>query len=265
MRRVALDGTVDPEPVLDVRRRTRPGGELGLLGLAFHPDGTRAYLHFTTPRIDTRVVEVDLATRRERELLAVDQPCDFENHKGGQLAFGPDGALHLALGDGGSAFNPCNTAQDPATPFGKLLRCDGRRWRHVAHRPAQPVALLLRPRDRPAVDRRRRARTASRRSTRSTSTGTLLNFGWAAYEGPLPVGRKPLRDAGRLTWPVAGFDHDTGCSVTGGVVYRGRRIPRLRGRYVFGDFCRGTLWTMRAERPAPRAPTCAASARSSRR
>jgi glucose/arabinose dehydrogenase len=198
--------------------------------------------------MDTRVIEVELATGRERRLLAVDQPSDYENHKGGQLAFGPDGALHLALGDGGSAFNPYNTAQDIATPFGKLLRWDGRRW--------QKLALGLRNPWRFSFDRATGrlwigdvGQDRIEEINAVDLDGTLLNFGWAAYEGPLPLGQKPLRRTGRLTWPAAGFDHDTGCSVTGGVVYRGTRIPRLRGRYVYADFCRGTLWTMDAADP----------------
>jgi glucose/arabinose dehydrogenase len=253
VRRVTLDGRAAEEPLLDVRARTRAGGELGLLGLAFHPrDGDRAFLHFTTPAMDTRVVEVDVRTGRERTLLEVDQPRDYENHKGGQLAFDRAGRLHVALGDGGSAFNPYNTAQDPETPFGKLLRFDGRSW--------DPVALGLRNPWRFSFDRvtgRLWVGDVGQDRIEEVNAvdlgdGPPPNFGWAAYEGHLPVGRKPLRDAGVLTWPVAAYDHDTGCSVTGGVVYRGERIPRLRGRFLFADFCRGTLWTMDAARPRER-------------
>jgi glucose/arabinose dehydrogenase len=250
VRRVTRAGTVRRRPFLDVGAHTRTGGELGLLGLAFHPDGSRAYLHFTTRATDTRVVEVDLATRRERVLLRVDQPEDYENHKGGQLAFGPDGALYLALGDGGSAFDPGNRSQDPDLPFGKILRFDGRSWRAVALGLRNPWRFAFDPHNgRLWIADVGQDRIEEVNAVDLDPGGPPPNFGWAAYEGPLPVGAKPLGETGRLTWPVAGFDHDTGCSITGGVVPRASRIAALRDRYLFADFCRGIVWSMNADEP----------------
>jgi hypothetical protein len=76
----------------------------------------------------------------------------------------------------------------------------------------------------------------------------LLDFGWDVYEGRRVAERKPRNPAGRLTWPVASYGHDEGCSITGGVVYRGKAVPELGGRYLFGDYCAGTIWSLRWDR-----------------
>src|SRR5918995_31130 len=118
--------------VLDISSQVLTGAEQGLLGVAFHPDfatNRRLFLHWSDRRGDTRVAEFrasdDLRTidaQPARALLHVDQP--EENHNGGQLAFGPDGRLYLGLGDGGGAFNPRRTAQDPKHLLGKLIATD---------------------------------------------------------------------------------------------------------------------------------------------
>ena len=148
------------------------GGEQGLLALALHPgfpDNPRFYVHYSNLDGDTRVVEyraADGGAERVRELLAVDQP--YENHNGGQLAFGPDGLLYLGLGDGGGAFDPEGRSQDMGTRLGKLLRLDvdatGTHWEIVANglrtRGASPST------GRPATSgSATSARTVGRRST----------------------------------------------------------------------------------------------------
>src|SRR5215211_5642899 len=125
---------------LDLSDRVLLGAEQGLLGIAFHPDfatDRRVYLHWSDPKGDTRVAEFRagrdgrIDPKPLRELLYVDQP--EENHNGGQLLFGPDGRLYLGLGDGGGAFDPRRTAQDPDQRLGKLLSADvdgaGPEWR----------------------------------------------------------------------------------------------------------------------------------------
>ena len=235
--------------VIDLAGRVTTGAEQGLLGIAFHPDfaaDRRLYLHWSDERGDTRVAEFRRG-RQTRELLHVEQP--EANHNGGQLAFGPDGRLYLGLGDGGGAFDPERRAQDRDELLGKLISTDveNPRWRveliglrnpwRFAFDPAlgevwigdvgqdhveEIDRVLLEPDEPPK------------------------NLGWSAFEGTERVseGDDSLTDT-ELVWPVAQYTHDDGCSVTGGYVYQGTGLARLRGRYLYGDFCSGVLWSLR--------------------
>jgi glucose/arabinose dehydrogenase len=237
--------------VLDLTGRVTVGAEQGLLGIAFHPDfatNRTLYLHWSDEHGDTRVAEFRDG-RQLRELLFVNQP--EPNHNGGQLAFGPDERLYLGLGDGGGAFDPDGRAQDRRDRLGKLLSIDvadpGAEWRvelvglrnpwRFAFDPAlgevwigdvgqdqveEIDRVLLEPDEPPK------------------------NLGWSAFEGTERVseGADSLTD-GELVWPVAAYTHEDGCSVTGGYVYQGIRLERLRGRYLYGDFCSGVLWSLR--------------------
>ena len=239
---------------LDLTGQVKEGAEQGLLGMAFHPDfatNGRLFLHWSDPRGDTRVAEfrargatVDPAP--VRRLLFVAQP--EENHNGGQLAFGPDGRLYLGLGDGGGAFDPNATAQDPGSRLGKLIATpvDGPpRWRTVLTGLRNPWRFWFDPAlgevwigdvgqdDVEEVDR------------------VLLeldeppkNLGWSAFEGTRRVEGHDLDREGELVWPVATYAHDPGCSITGGVIYGGGALPSLARRYVYGDFCAGSLWSL---------------------
>ena len=253
--RVVEDGRIAATPYLDLTGRVRAGGELGLLTAVFSPDGRQLTTMWTDRRMDTHVTryaagQVRAEREAEEELLRVDQPSDYENHKGGTLLHDAEGRLLLGLGDGGSAFDPARRAQNPRSRLGKILRYDGTGWSVIARGLRNPY-----------------------RMSRDGATGRLwigdvgqdrveeidaivppapgkapLNLGWAAYEGTEPLGRKPLTgDRDTLVWPVAEYRHgkraNQGCSVTGGLVHRGRGLPRLRGRYVFADFCTGRLWT----------------------
>jgi len=186
--RVIHNGTVQPQPFLDVSGRiTSAGTEQGLLSMAFAPDyakSGRFYVDYTDTNGDTRVVEYRRSAGNPlradpgsaREVLGVKQP--FENHNGGLVLFGPDGDLYIGLGDGGSEGDPQRNGQNLGTLLGKILRIDPRpqggkpygipKWQPVRGarrrpsgdlriRAAQPVALLLRPRQRRRADRRRRA------------------------------------------------------------------------------------------------------------
>jgi glucose/arabinose dehydrogenase len=247
--------------LLNLADRVKSGAEQGLLGLAFHPDfatDRRLYLHWSDRRGDTRVAEFRAQDQRidpepVRELLYLDQP--EENHNGGQLAFGPDGRLYLGLGDGGGAFDPGGRAQDPREKLGKLLSIDvdapRPRWRthliglrnpwrfsfdpalgevwigDVGQDAAEEIDRVLLEPDEPPK-----------------------NLGWAAFEADRRVddGDHELTD-GEVVWPVAAYDHDDGCSVTGGYVYRGTALQELQGRYLYGDFCSGVVWTLQ---PTPK-------------
>ena len=254
--RIVEKGRVSPTPFLDLRSRVLSGGERGLLGLAFAPDHARSgvlYAHYTNRAGDTRVVRLRargdrVDPRSARTLLRVRQP--YENHKGGQLAFDRRGRLHLGLGDGGSAFDPDRRGQDLRGPLAKVLRLDVERprprWTTVAYGLRNPWRFSF---DRASGD----LWIADVGQDRMEEVDVLpagerglVNFGWGAYEGTAPNPRRlPLNPRGRLAEPVTVYGRGEGCSVIGGFVYRGRGIPSLRGRYVYGDLCSGTIWSLR--------------------
>jgi len=240
---------------LDMRSRTAAGGEQGLLGLAFDPQYSSnrfIYVNYTDTSGDTRVVRYRTTGTRAipstaRVLLGIDQP--YANHNGGGLAFGPDGGLYVGTGDGGSGGDPENRAQSMDTLLGKMLRLDVTK----ATPTPEIVAIGLRNPWRFSFDRKTKdlwigdVGQGSIEEIDHLPRGTtgLVNFGWDVYEGRSSFEDKAL-GPGRLVQPVAQYTHDDGCSVTGGYVYRGNAIPALRGRYVFGDYCSGTIWSMPA-------------------
>jgi glucose/arabinose dehydrogenase len=259
---------------LDIRDRVLDGGERGLLGLAFHPrfeDNGRLFVHYTDNSGDTVIAEFRdsdgrVAASSERVLLRVDQP--YANHNGGMIAFGPDGTLFVALGDGGSANDPGDRAQSLDSLLGKILRID------VDSAPA-PIPYAIPP-DNPFARRTAGAEIWAYglrnpwRFSFDRQTGDLwiadvgqsdyeevdhepadspggVNYGWSRYEGRHI--KNADRDAPGAVGPVAEYDHDGGhCSVTGGYVYRGSAIPSLRGHYLLGDYCSGVLWTVQPSR-----------------
>jgi glucose/arabinose dehydrogenase len=260
--RALRDGKLDPTPVLDVSSLVASGGERGLLGIAFSPDGSYLYLDYTDVDGNTHVAELAMRGARpdrasRRNLLTVEQP--FPNHNGGQLAFGPDGYLYIALGDGGSAGDPFGNGQSLGALLGKILR--------ISPRPSggRPYGI---PRDNPFV-----GRSGARpevwdyglrnpwRFSFDPATGDLWiadvgqgeweeidsepagrggrNYGWDRlegshrYQGDAPPG---------AVQPVIEYSHqDGGCTVIGGSVYRGKAIPGLAGAYLYGDYCAGWI------------------------
>jgi glucose/arabinose dehydrogenase len=244
--RAIRGGQVDGAPVLDLSGQVSSGGEQGLLGLVFSPDGSHLYVNYTDTAGDTHVVEyamnggvANAGTRRE--LLFVHQP--FANHNGGNLLFGPDGLLWIGLGDGGSGGDPNNNAQNPGTPLGKILRMN------VGN--AQPSIW--------ASGLRNPWRFSFDRATGSVWIGDVgqdmweevdfvgswqqagTNFGWAHFEGNHVYNAS--RSAPGAVGPVYEYSHAGGnCSVTGGYVYRGSRVPNMNGVYLFADFCAGHVF-----------------------
>jgi glucose/arabinose dehydrogenase len=240
---------------LDLRDRITSGGEQGLLSVAFHPGyarNHRFYVDYTDRNGNTRVVEFRSRNGRgvkstARELLFVRQP--YANHNGGELQFDTAGRLYVGMGDGGSGGDPGNRAQNPKVKLGKLLRIDplrrGASWRTVGLGLRNPWRFSF---DRAngdlyigdvgqesweEIDYRPRA-----------EIGTLANYGWRAFEGHARYSNTRL-GPGRLVAPVYDFSHADGCSVTGGYVYRGTSVPTAAGRYFFGDYCSGTIWSLR--------------------
>jgi glucose/arabinose dehydrogenase len=257
-------GRILRRPFLDLRGQVSTGSEQGLLSIAFAPDyatSRRFVVNYTNPAGDTRVVlyraragDPDAADQASRRvLLRIDQP--YSNHNGGQVQFGPDGLLYVGTGDGGSAGDPEERAQDPASPLGKMLRLD-------VEDPSPRVetyAIGLRNPWRFSFDRAtgalwigdvgQGAREEIDRLEPDAPAGA--NFGWDVYEGSSPFEPDGLALADTVR-PVAEYSHDEGCSVTGGYVYRGEDVPALRGQYVFADYCSSTMWRMPARGGSPR-------------
>ena len=255
--RVLVNGRMRAAPFLDITRLVSSGGERGLLSVAFHPGyarNRRFYVNYTDLNGHTRVVEyrsngARALTRTARRLLFVRQP--YPNHNGGQLAFGPDGYLYVGMGDGGSGGDPENRAQNLGDRLGKLLRLNvnrrGAQWQIVGYGLRNPWRFSF---DRANGDLYigdvGQNAWEEIDYTPRRSPG-LENYGWDVYEGRAFYERKEPSSAGRLVPPVHVYANgrSSGCSVTGGFVYRGRAIASLRGRYIFGDFCAGTIWTLR--------------------
>jgi glucose/arabinose dehydrogenase len=265
--RILQDGQVLDPPFLDLRDRVgAQSNEQGLLGLAFHPDYAANgyfFVNYTDFRGDTHLARFQRADDPNRadpgsemELLTVRQP--YPNHNGGGLVFGPEGNLYAGLGDGGSAGDPQGNGQATDTLLGKVLRLDVN---------VEPYGI---PADNPFVNGGGRPeiwayglrnpwRLAFDGQTGDLYIGDVgqnaweeinfqpagapggLNYGWVYREGRHPYQGNPPADLS-LVEPVAEYDHGQGCSVTGGVVYRGAELPAWQGVYLYGDYCTGRVW-----------------------
>lgn len=246
-------GAVRGRPFLDLRAKVKAGGEQGLLGLAFAPDYARSRIfvvNYTDRRGDTRVVRYRSDGTRAlpasaRQLLFVRQP--YANHNGGMVAYGPDGLLYVGMGDGGSGGDPQNRAQNMSSVLGKLLRLDPRR----PGAPPRIVALGLRNPWRFSFDRRTNDLYIGDPGQSKLEEVDwvawpwrgLLNFGWNVYEGRASFEKKPL-GPGRLVQPLAQYRTPPGGAVIGGYVYRGSAVPVAAGRYFYGDFGSGEIWSL---------------------
>jgi glucose/arabinose dehydrogenase len=261
---IVRDGAVSPEPFFDLKGNVSKGNEQGLLGLAFHPrfsENGKLYVDYTDRKGTTRIVEyrvsasdpdrVDMSSARE--IYSLEQP--FSNHNGGYLEFGPDGKLYVGTGDGGAANDPLRAGQDPNTELAKMLRIDV----DSATPRAEIVAKGLRNPWRfhfdPATGDLYIADVGQNEWewVHVTPAGELegRNFGWNILEGSRCFRRKTCDKTG-LTLPVIEYPHPTGCSITGGVVYRGEALPALRGHYFYSDFCTALLRSFRWSRDGVR-------------
>jgi len=242
---------------LDIRDRVKSGGEQGLLSVAFHPAyarNHRFYVDYTDKNGNTRVVEFRSRNGRglkstARQLLFVRQP--YANHNGGELQFDRGGLLYVGMGDGGSAGDPGNRAQRMNERLGKLLRINPLQQRASWN----IVGLGLRNPWRFSFDRANgdlyiadvgQGDWEEIDYRASAAVGTLANYGWRAFEGRARYSNTAL-GPGELVAPVHVYSHSQGCSVTGGYVYRGTAVPAATGRYFFGDYCSGSVWSLRID------------------
>jgi glucose/arabinose dehydrogenase len=287
--KVLIGGQVQNAPFIDFRDAIKFGGEQGLLGMAFAPDAAsgRVFFNFTDVNGHTVVVR---ATRSAADpfradtasVLALRWPSGehfirqpFVNHNGGYLAFGPDGYLYIALGDGGSANDPENNAQNPASLLGKILRID------VNVPDGDPVGYRV-PGDNPFVDGQPipalpeiwafGLRNPWRYSFDDLGPGATnglfigdvgqdareevnfepansggRNYGWRLREGRIPTAGVPAAPSAflPLSEPIFDYERSFGQAVTGGFVYRGAALgSSYRGRYFFADFVSSRVWSV---------------------
>jgi glucose/arabinose dehydrogenase len=246
--------------------------EKGLLGLAFHPDFKENgyfYVNYTTSG-STVIARYSLDTENpgsgdissEKILLTFPQP--FKNHKGGQLEFGPDGFLYIATGDGGSAGDPYNNAQNLKKYLGKILRIDvdkatvdksygipednpfaGNRDGYLE----EIYAYGLRNPWRFSFDKERNILWAGDVGQDRMEEIDIIesgkNYGWRIMEGTLEYSRSSSVRPESLSPPVWEYGRSEGGCVIGGLVYYGRSIPELKGSYIYGDYMSGRIWALR--------------------
>ncbi len=274
---IQSDGTVNTTPYLDLSGQISSGGERGLLGLAFHPDYANNgyfFVNYTKPNGDTQISRFsvdsgnpDLADENsELPIIGYSQP--FSNHNGGCLAFGPDGYLYIASGDGGSSGDPGNRAQNINLLLGKLLRIDvdnpsgGNNYGIPADNPfvgnpnarEEIWAYGLRNPWRFSFDLTENnlwigdVGQSSREEVNRVNIGEAgLNYGWRCYEGTQTFNTQGCPPQSEFTFPLAEYTHAGGnCSITGGYVYRGSVYSDIEGLYFFADYCSGMIGTVDA-------------------
>lgn len=261
--RVDLDAGEVVEELVDLGGRLASDWvEQGVLGIEFSPDGDKLYVNFTdsdgTSVIgmwDTDGTTIDLESGRT--LLRVDQPAG--NHNGGDLEFGPDGLLYITLGDGGGADDEFENGQDTSTLLGSILRIDpdgGEPYAIPAANPfvdggGAPEIYLMGARNPWRIDFDEATGdlwiadvgqdAVEEINVVPAGSADAVNLGWPLVEGSVPFsGTGPPEDG--YLGPIVEYGHDEGCSITGGVVYRGNAIPELDGVYLFADYCTAELW-----------------------
>lgn len=264
--RILENGVLRVDPFLDIRSRVNFVGERGMLSMAFHPQyatNGRFFVYYVDLQGDIAIERFSstpgstVAGTSDGIVLVI--PHGRTEHHGGLAAFGPDGMLYLATGDGGCCGDPQNNAQNLNSLLGKILRIDvatypygippGNPYVGVAGARAEIWASGLR---------------SPWRFTFDVPSGTLLlgdvgqerheeinivlagaaglNYGWPLMEGNACYRPTTACDVGvELTRPAIAYEHTLGCSVIGGYVYRGYALPELSGRYLYSDYCGGWL------------------------
>jgi hypothetical protein len=268
--RIVENGQLLATPFMDITGRVLDGGERGLLSVAFHPayaSNGFFYVNYTDNAGHTRIERYAVSGDRNRAdtttaalVLTINQP--YANHNGGHQLFGPDGMLWIGTGDGGSGGDPLGNGQNLNALLGKMLRIDvdgGNPYRIPPDNPfagrtgarGEIWALGLRNPWRFAFDRVDDVLYIADvgqnqwEEVNAMPRGAAgVNYGWNVMEASQCYGAATCNPAG-LTPPVLEYGHAEGCSVTGGVVYRGRRIPGIVGHYFYSDYCSGWLRSFR--------------------
>ena len=266
---VLENGGVLPTPFLDIAGKITSGGERGLLSVAFHPryaSNGFFYVNFTDLNGDTRVERYRVSGNRNtadpasaKLIIAIAQP--YANHNGGLVMFGSDGFLYIGMGDGGSGGDPQGHGQNLQSLLGKMLRLDVDGGDPYAIPTDNPYARGGGHPEIWASGMRNPWRFSFDRvagflyvadvgqnqweeinAVPTQSAG--LNYGWKISEGNHCY-ESASCDLGGLVRPVLEYGRDQGCSVTGGFVYRGARMPALAGTYFYSDYCLGSLRSFR--------------------
>jgi glucose/arabinose dehydrogenase len=275
--RVLIDDAAGTREFLDIRALVFCGsggdcGERGLLSVAFHPryaENGFFYVYYTDREGDIVIeryrrsaTDPDRADPTSRALILEIPHRQFGNHNGGQLQFGPDGYLYIGTGDGGGGGDPLESGQSRLTLLGKILRIDVDGGSPYAIPPSNPFRNLDDARGEIwAWGLRNPWRFSFDRVTgdlwiadvgqnafeevnfqQRTSTGGE-NYGWDVMEGAHCFEPSTNCNQAGLVLPVLEYGRSDGCSVTGGFRYRGSANPRLRGRYIYGDYCSGKIWS----------------------
>jgi glucose/arabinose dehydrogenase len=266
------NGTINTTPFLSLSSIISTGGERGLLGLAFHPNyATNGlfFVNYTNTAGNTVIAKYavntanpNIAQTTGTILMTITQP--YSNHNGGCIRFGPDGYLYIGMGDGGSAGDPENRAQNKLENLGKMLRID-------VDNPVVPLNYGI-PATNPyvgitgndeiwAIGVRNPWKFSFNRLNGDlwiadvgqnvveeinkvvAPLPTGLNFGWKCYEGNSVYSTSGCPAVTTLSQPFAQYTHSAtgGCSITGGYVYTGTLYPNLVGKYIFADYCNNKI------------------------
>jgi|SRR3989344_5834367 len=272
--KIIKNGTVLTTPFLDISNKVSRGSEQGLLSIAF-PTGFSLkkyfYISYTDVNGDSVIARVKVSQNidiadptSEERILFVDQ--SYSNHNGGLITFGPDGFLYIALGDGGSAGDSENRAQNINDLLGKILRIDVESGGEPYSIPSDNPFVGVNGRDEIwavgfrnpwkfsfdkltgdlfIADVGENKREEVNFSPFGTSKG--VNYGWRCYEGTIDHNLSGCLARENYIFPIYDYPHgvDNVCSVTGGFVYRGSKYPSLDSIYIYGDFCSGQIWGLR--------------------
>lgn len=278
--KIIQNGAVLSPPFLDISGRISTGGEMGLLGLSFHPNfqvNRKFYVNYVrtmSGQIQSVIAEYQVSTGNpnfsdpatERILLTVNQAGNFNNHKAGQLAFGPDGLLYFGLGDGGSGGDPFGNGQNKSVLLGKMMRIDvnttspGLQYGIPSDNPfasggglPEIWAYGFRNPWRFSFDR-----TTGRQFVADVGQDMFEeidivqkggNFGWNTMEGLHCFNPSSGCNQSGLVLPIVEYNHSEGNAVIGGFVYHGPAIPSLQGIYLFADFGTGKIWELQETSP----------------
>ena len=265
----------EPALALDLTSTVESGGERGLLGIAFSPDGNTVYLNYTLPdgsaQVDAFAIDADgvIDAESRRSIINIEHP-DEANHNGGHLVVDSDGNLFIATGDGGGSGDPKRNALDLLSPLGKILRiAPSTTGEGYDFPPDNPfIGQSSKRNEIWAYGLRNPWKFSFDRVTgdlwlgdvgqskieeinfvsAAQGAGRAANFGWSAFEGSERYNDDVAKPDNHVE-PVHEYSHKgKSASVTGGYVYRGSEIPGLYGAYLFGDNVLGTVWALRLDR-----------------